>query len=70
MRCNGCLHALATITANVAPQAFVDELLKKRRPFKDPGAGVEHGEYTLGPSNGRICLKLTFENGNSVQIFP
>jgi hypothetical protein len=36
----------ATITANVAPQAFVDELLKKRRPFKDPGAGVQHGEYT------------------------
>jgi hypothetical protein len=27
----------ATITANVAPQAFVDELLKQRRPFKDPG---------------------------------
>jgi Family of unknown function (DUF5636) len=24
----------------------VDELLKKRRPFKDPGAGAEHGEYT------------------------
>jgi len=36
----------ATITANVAPQSFVDELLKQRRPFKDPGAGVEHGEYT------------------------
>jgi hypothetical protein len=36
----------ATITANVAPQTFVDELLKQRRPFKDPGAGVEHGEYT------------------------
>ena len=36
----------ATLTANILPQDFVDELLKKRRPFKDPGAGIEHGECT------------------------
>ncbi|MBV9876824.1 MAG: hypothetical protein JO025_18990 [Verrucomicrobia bacterium] len=36
----------ATLTANILPQTFVDDLLKKRRPFKDPGAGLEHGEST------------------------
>lgn len=45
-KAHGIKGEVATLFGNISPQSFVDELIKKRRPFKDPGAGPGHGEYT------------------------
>jgi hypothetical protein len=60
---------VATLFGNIQPEAFVNQLLKKRRPFKDPGPGGTHGEYTHRIQWFIVCTSKYFQSYTAGDVY-